>query len=29
MNENAEGPDSYHSSAKEAEAFVTSTKGIA
>lgn len=27
MNENAEGPDSYHSRAKEAEAFVTSTKG--
>lgn len=27
MNENAEGPDSYHSRAKEDEAFVTSTKG--
>ena len=27
MNENSEGSDSYHSRAKEAEAFVTSTKG--
>ncbi|WP_141250999.1 hypothetical protein [Pseudomonas aeruginosa] len=27
MNESAEWPDSYHSRAKEAEAFVTSTKG--
>lgn len=26
MNENAEGPDSYHSHGKEYEAFVTSTK---
>lgn len=27
MNENGEGPDSYHSRAKEADAFVTLTKG--
>lgn len=27
MNENAEGPDSYHSRSKEDEAFVTPTKG--